>query len=303
MLAVVPAFLLADALHAAYIACAIDAWKDGVELTAEGVIAGCEAYELNADESAVTGTALLLVHGFNASPRHYEFVAPALAKRGFDCRVLRLPGFAEPSALGRDRDYRVWIEAVAEELRALKKEHARVGVVGHSLGGAVTLGVLLEGPELADFAVLVAPALAVSDERAPVLSTRTWHEVSRRLLLFTRVLRSPFPMDCQDPDRPEPLGRMPFSCTRIADELFHLMDHLGPRAERLETPLTMLVSRDDRIVDTPTAEAYFGRIGTEDKRLVVLEQSGHEALLDREWERVVEAIAERAAPNRDRQSD
>lgn len=292
LLALIPVFLLADGLHAAYVAYAIDAWKDGIEINADGIIDGCEAYDLPPAEG--TDTALLLVHGFNASPRHYDLVAPALAELGYHCRVMRLPGFAEPFTLGQDRSYKQWTGAVLEELRSLRSDHARVGVVGHSLGGAVTIGALLEDPRAADFAVLLAPAVAVSNSRAPILSTRTWHEISQRLFLFTDVLRTPYPMDIHAEGKTDHLGRMPFSSKSIADELFKLMDRNLVRPSEITTPLTMIVCQDDPIVDTPAAEAYFERIGSASNELIVLEDSGHEVPLDQEWPRVVEAIAERA---------
>lgn len=292
--------MLFDGVHATIVAAAVDSWVGDHEIDENGVIAGCEAYDLPADESAASDTALLLVHGFNASPRHYDRVAPALAGRGYPCRVMRLPGFAEPFTLHQDRDYREWTAAVREELKILRSKHARVGVVGHSLGGAVTLGVLLEEPDSADFAVLLAPAVAVSDSRAPLFSTRTWHEVSQRLFVFTRVLRTPFPMDCHADGQDDYLGRMPFSSSKIADELFKLMDRNAVRAAELTTPTTMFVCRGDPIVDSPAAEAYFRQIGAEDKELIVLEKSGHEVPLDQEWPRVVEAIVDRAETNASR---
>lgn len=296
VLLIIPAFVLVDALHAAYITSAVDAWASDAELDENGVIAGCEAYELAGAEGFDTETAILLVHGFNASPKHYDFVAPAIAEQGYHCHVMRLPGFAEPLALQQDRDSAEWTAAVATELAALRTTHARVGVVGHSLGGAVTIGTLLKDPGAADFAVLLAPAIAVSDARAPLLSTRSWHEVSQRLLLFTSVLQTPFPMDCHAEGRTDHPGRMPFSSAKIADALFGLMDDNLRRANELETPLTMIVCQGDPIVDSLAAENYFSQIAAKDKELIVLEDSGHEVPLDNEWPRVVEAIVERAKP-------
>lgn len=276
----------------------IEAWAGRAEINENGVIAGCEAYDLPPNEDNATDTAILLVHGFNASPRHWDLVAPALAERGNHCRVMRLPGFAEPLTLKRDRSFREWTNAVLKELEALRRGFPHVGVVGHSLGGAVTIGALIENPSAADFAVLVAPAVAVSDSRAPLFSTRTWHEVSQRLFVFTRVLRTPFPMDCRDPERNDHVGRMPFSSKSIADELFKLMDRNLESPDGLTTPLTMIACRGDPIVDTPAAQAYFERIGSSEKELIVLEESGHEVPLDLEWPAVVEAIVQRAGAAR-----
>lgn len=294
LFALVGVHLLGDAFYAAYVAASIDAYEASVERDPSGVLAGCDAYDLPPSGDAPAGVALLLVHGLNASPRHYDLLAPALAERGHHCRVMRLPGFAEPVHRYRESRADDWLAAVAEELAALRNQHERVGLVAHSLGGATAIGVLLDDPDAADFAVLLAPAVAVSCARSPLLSARGWHEVSDRTLLFTRVLKSPYEMDCRAPGRTDHVGRGKFTPKSIVGSLFELIDSNGPRAASFVTPFTMILSSDDPIVDTPAAQRYYAAAGTTDKELIVLERSGHALLLDQEWETVVEAIDRRA---------
>ena len=294
LLAFVTLHLLVDGLHAVYVAAAIDAWKDTIEIDAAGVLAGCDAYDFPPAGEGEAGGAVLFVHGFNASPRHWDLVAPAVGELGVQCRVMRLPGFVEPGALRKDHEASDWVAAVSTELATLRAKHDRVGVVGHSLGGAVTTRVLIDDPDAADYAVLVAPAVAVSNARAPVLSTRAWHEISQRTLVFTKVLKSPFPMDCRTPGRTDWPGRMPFTSTEVVDELFGLLDRNAPDAERFTTPVTVLLSATDRVVDTEAAAAYYERLGSPDKQKIVFDQSGHAVPLDSEWDRVVEAVTARA---------
>ncbi|MEQ8849858.1 alpha/beta fold hydrolase [Botrimarina sp.] len=291
--AVAVVWVVADGVHAAYIAWSYQAWVSEQRLTDDGVLVGCEAYTLPPADGASSRGAVLLVHGFNASPRHWDLIAPELADEGFHVRVMRLPGFAEPQSLWQERDADQWVAAVAAELAALRHEHERVGVVGHSLGGAVTIRTVIDHPAAADWAVLVAPAIAVSGARSPLLPTRAWHEIAEGLLVFSRVLVAPFPMDCRVPGRTDWPGRLPFASREVIDALFELLDRNLADAEQLTTPVTMLVAAEDRIVDTPAAAAYYQRLGAEQKRLVVLDASGHEAPLDRQWPRIVEAVKAR----------
>ncbi|QDV72268.1 alpha/beta hydrolase [Botrimarina mediterranea] len=293
--AFVPLHLLADMVYTAYVACAIDAWEETITRDLNGVIEGCDTFDVPPSGDADTDTAILLVHGLGASPQHYEFIAEDLAERGYHCRSVRLPGFAEPVAKYRESTSKAWLEKVRSELASLRKEHDRVGVVGHSLGGAVTIGVLLDDPQAADFAVLLAPAVEVSDARSPVLSARTWHEVSERSLVFVNVLSSPYPLDCRDPERSDHPGRTPFTPKAIVDQLFKLMDRNRGRAEEITVPTTVVVAIDDPIVDTPAAERFYEHLGSTDKDLVRLDNSGHEVTLDWQWEEVANAIAQRAS--------
>lgn len=288
--------LLVDGLHAAYVAASVGSWESTIERDDAGVLAGCDAYSLPAggDAEPAVDAAVLLVHGINASPRHYDLIAPALAERGVACRVMRLPGFAEPLPAYATTTADQWVAAVKRELETLRAGHARVGVVAHSLGGAVTIRALIDGPESADFAVLLAPAVAVSNSRSPVGTTRFWHDFGRTVFVFTRTLRSPYPMDCRDPNRNDHPGRTPFTPIAVVEELFGLTDRNRPEAERFVTPVSLFVSTTDPVVDTPAAKAYYGEIGSSDKRLIELGRSGHAVPLDVEWPRVVEEVAAHA---------
>lgn len=294
LLGIVAAQLLIDGIHAAYVAISLSDWESRIERDESGVLAGCEAYSLPAAGEPAVDAAVLLVHGINASPRHYDLIAPALAERGVACRVTRLPGFAEPLPAYAQTTADQWVASVKDELTALREQHDRVGLVAHSLGGAVAIRTLLDDPQAADFAVLLAPAVAVSNSRSPVGTTRFWHDFGRNVFLFTRTLRSPYPMDCRDPDRTDHAGRTPFTPIAVVEELFQLMDRNRTEAQRITTPLTVFVSTTDPVVDTPSAEAYFDGIDASDKRLVRLERSGHAIPLDQEWRSVVDEITRRA---------
>lgn len=291
-------FYVGDALYAAVVAYRVSAWESSVVRSPEGVLRGCEAYKLTVHGESEHDTAFLFVHGINASPKHYNRLAPELYSRGYSCRVMRLPGFAEPFAAYEKTTSDQWVGAVRDELAALRTEHDRVGIVAHSLGGAVTIGALLEDPEAADFAVLLAPAVEVSSSRSPIFSTRAWHEFATHVLVFTDTLSSPFTIDTRDPNITDWPGRTPFTPVAVVDELYGLMDRNRTRAMDFRTPVLMVLSRTDRVVDTPSCEAYYNALGAEQKSLLMLEESGHAIPVDQEWMRVVDSIDEFAAAMR-----
>ena len=75
--------------------------------------------------------AVLLVHGFNNSPRLWDFIAQELAEQGYHCRAMRLPGFAMTNEQYARSTIEDWIEAVQEEVATLKASHGRVHLVAH----------------------------------------------------------------------------------------------------------------------------------------------------------------------------
>lgn len=293
MLGVIAAVLVGDFVYSRVVANRAAAWEETVDRDAGGVQLHCGAYTLGEGN-----TALLFVHGINDSPRCFDNIARTLAEKNFTCRVMRLPGFAEPLDKYAAYGNRDWIAAVDAELRSLRADHERVGVVAHSLGGAVTIGQLFDRPESADFAVLLAPAVAVSNDRSPVLSTREWHEVGRRILLFTRITWSPFDLDCHDPKITDYPGRTPFTPLVVVDELFELMHANRGRAGEFQTPLLMVLSKQDRVIDWQAAKSFFDAAGSSEKQLMFLDDSGHAMTVDYGWPRVADAIAEFAEGER-----
>jgi pimeloyl-ACP methyl ester carboxylesterase len=106
------------------------------------------------DESG-SGDPLLLVHGLGTSRGVWRTAASELDR---SWRVLApdLPGFGESAPV--DGGFR--LDDAADAVAALVAEHGggRVDVVGHSLGGAVTIRLASRHPTLVRRLVLFAPA-------------------------------------------------------------------------------------------------------------------------------------------------
>jgi carboxylesterase len=280
-------WVLGDWVYSCVVARRIKNWEASLERDDEGVERGCRDYTIGSGETAV-----LLIHGINDSPACYRRMAPALAEEGFTCRVMRLPGFAEPVERYAQATKEQWLAAVKGEVESLRQDYGRVAIVAHSLGGAVTIAYLLEDPAAVDAVVLLAPAVEVSDRRSPLLSARAWHEIGRRLLWFTTVTSSPFPNDCRDPAQREYPGRTPFVPTAVVDQTFALLDNNRGRAAEFNAPLLMVLAKDDQVVDWEAAERFYRKASSEEKSIRFMEKSGHVIPLDYGWEDLTAEIAE-----------
>jgi len=281
-LALIAAWLTGDFVYSFRVARAVKAWEATQTRDESGVIEGAQAFSMGEGE-----TAILLVHGINASPCIWRNIAPALAAEGFAVRAMRLPGFAEPMSQYAAATKEDWLAAVDEEVARLRESHPRVILVGHSLGGAITIAYSLQHPKAVDALVLLAPAVEVSSERSPVLPVRCWHEFARWTLAFTWLTESPFEPDCHDPAGRVFVGQSPFTPVATVDETFAVIDHNRVRATEISVPLLMFVAEEDPAVDTLAARRYFDAAGSEWKRLIVLDESGHLIPVDYQWRLVV----------------
>jgi pyruvate dehydrogenase E2 component (dihydrolipoamide acetyltransferase) len=98
---------------------------------------------------------IVLIHGFTGSLDNWLFNHAALAQQRA-VYALDLPGHGQSSKDVGDGSLDMLIGAVQDWLDALQL--ARVHLVGHSLGGAVSLGIALRNPERVQSCTLIASA-------------------------------------------------------------------------------------------------------------------------------------------------
>jgi alpha-beta hydrolase superfamily lysophospholipase len=282
---VVAVWVVGDFIYSRVVLRQLDAYERSLSWDANGVRVDEDAFEVGQGR-----TALLMVHGINFSPVAYRNLAPELARHGFTCRAMRLPGFGMHVREYAAYDRTDWIDAIDQEVRDLAQRHDHVIVVAHSLGAAIVLRYVLERQPKLDGLVLIAPAIEVSNVRSPVFSTRFWHEFAKRTLLFTQIVLSPFEYDVHDPDVLPTIPRKQFTPRAVVDQTFALIDQNRGNASRIEIPLLMLVSPTDQVISTPAAEAYFEEWGSSLKFLQTQHDSGHLIPLDYGWRDAVSAI-------------
>ena len=278
-------WMLGDLGYSVYVARRLAAREEAIDRDDEGVESGCRGFTVGEGD-----TALLMIHGINSSPACFHKMAPALAEAGFTCRVMRLPGFAEPIDRYAAATKEDWLAAARREVEALRKNHRRVAVIGHSLGAAVALAPALDSPGWIDAQVLLAPGIAVSNRRSPILPTRAWHRFARHTLWFTTVTYSPFDDACRDPQGQDYPGHTLFTPQAVVEQTFQLLDANRPRAADLRAPLLVFLTRDDRVIDWQAAERFYDRAGSTPKEMCFLDNSGHAIPVDYQWEQVTTQI-------------
>lgn len=262
-------------------------WEAGVERDVNGVRVGCTAYTVGDGE-----TALLLVHGFGDAPPIFQKMAPALAGRGFTCRAIRLPGFAEPMDAYAQTSRERWLALVDEEVAALRRDHARVWLVGHSLGGTIALQYALDHPLDVAGVALLAPLLGVSGARSPVLPARTWFTLLNATLRFTTVVEDGMAHDTRAPEVPRDEFSDRFIPAAVYRGMFRLVDDVNQEAGEFDHPLLMILAEHDRVTDNRAAEGFFRAARSARKDLAFFSGSAHSLPVDPEWEKAVSRIAE-----------
>jgi carboxylesterase len=99
--------------------------------------------------------AALLIHGFPGTPLEMRPLADALNERGWTCRGILLPGFGTQIETLPQRAWTEWLDAVMDALSTLRRNHAPILLIGHSMGGSVAISAAARFP--VDGLVLLAP--------------------------------------------------------------------------------------------------------------------------------------------------
>lgn len=105
-------------------------------------------------ETKGTGPALIFIPGLNSGKETFRATCDYFQKN-YQCHLLQLPGFAgHPAIPGLQQDFLV---AMRDKVLAYINTHKlhKVTLVGHSLGGTLSLMLALKAPDLVDRLVIV----------------------------------------------------------------------------------------------------------------------------------------------------
>lgn len=126
------------------------------------------------------GPAIVMIHGLGGNLLHFDYALEACLAGEFRLILVDRPGSGYSTrAAGADATLTAQAAAIAKLIGALALE--RPLVVGHSLGGAVSLALALDHPDCVGGLALIAPLTHAQEEVSAVF---------RPLLVRSRLVRS-----------------------------------------------------------------------------------------------------------------
>ncbi len=245
---------------------------------------GAEAWSaVGTGERADTG--VVLVHGFTGNPKATRPLAEVLNEAGFGVDVVRLPGHGtSPKDMGTTR-WSDWRTAVTHAVDRALREHDRVVLLGHSMGGTLTLDLVAHRDDIAA-AIVVNPLVAAPPNPlakvAPVLQ-----------YLLPMVSRSVAGMPTDDIARPDVSeDAYPRVSTKASQSLLVALDGVRTGLPQVTVPLLVVSSRVDHTVDPVNGDILVEEVGSTQVQRVFLERSWHVPQLDWDRDEVEQAVVD-----------
>lgn len=213
-------------------------------------------------EVAGEGEPVILVHGLSGSTRWWTRNVPALAER-YRVYLVDLPGFGAMRRLRRrfvlsEAAYwlAAWMEAVGLE---------RADVVGHSMGGYISLRLAAQRPGTVRRLVLVAPAVLPAGKSL-------FGQILPLLLSVRYTTPSFLPVVARDALR---MG--PVTLWRAARDL--LVQDVREELRSVRAPTLLIWGENDTLV--PPSISHLLRREIPDSRLLIMKKIGHVPMFDR----------------------
>jgi len=221
---------------------------------------------------------VLVLHGFTGNPGSMRGLAEAVAAAGFHVEMPLLPGHGTAVEDMLPTRWADWLSAAEAAYQTLAARAGKVVVAGLSMGGALTLRLGADHPEIAGL-VCVNPA--TQPQAAEVV------QLIEDTLASGTELFPAIGSDIADPDTKESA----YDATPLRALLSLVNDGLAPLAgeyPRMRVPLLLMNSPQDHVVDPAQAEFLATTYGGPVER-VTLERSYHVATQDYDKELIFES--------------
>jgi carboxylesterase len=244
------------------------------------------AIDLNEFFFPGTRVSALLVHGLSGTPFEMRYLGDRLATSGVRVCGVRLAGHGgAPEELG-SATHAQWYESVVEGFERLHRYGDPVAVVGLSMGAVLAARLAADQGEAVAGVVMLSSAFFLPLwVRAPLKALAVLGPLADRIYL--RGKGSDIHDDAARGYHPS-ARLMPLSAVF---QLLELSAAVRPRLNRVTQPALVIHSRRDHTCPMRrNVDFVLGRLGSTQKRGVILEESFHVITVDSEKERVASEV-------------
>ena len=235
--------------------------------------------------------AILLFHGMTGSPFELKKYGQFLFTKGYDVYADCLPGHGDKVEEIYTVKYQDWLDFAYERFEYLNSKYDEVFVSGLCLGAVLALGVAEKYGEKVSGIVSLSTTLFLDGWRLP------WFSFLMPIALSTMIRFYYNYPEC------EPHGIKNLKTRKIVKklleksdvgmnyfpmsaiyELLKLSKVIRKKLKEISVPILLIHSKEDDLTSPKGAYLVYNKISSEDKNLIILEDSYHMVLYDNEKE-------------------
>lgn len=212
-------------------------------------------------------TGCLLVHGFTGAPKEMRWMGEYLADVGFSVLGVRLAGHATSSEEMIRTRYIDWMHSVEDGYHLLSGVADRIFLIGLSMGGALSL--------------LMSTKLEVDG----VIAMSTPYKIDLPSVKLAKIIAPFIPYASKSNDEPgatwfdqdawKDHTSYPKNPLRSVVEIALLLEEMRDSLPAVTAPTLLVHSRNDSYVHSDSMTHIYNFLGTEDKEMMWVTESGH----------------------------
>jgi len=240
---------------------------------------------------------VVIVHGFGEHSGRYSELTESLLQRGFNVSSFDQRGHGRSSGIAghinRFADYQRDLAVVIES--AIARGPKPLFLIGHSMGGLITLRYLACQAQSIGGAVVSAPLLgfAVQIPKFKAFIGKATGLIAPRLRMANEI--DPAVLS-RDPEvgrayAADPLVRRVVSA-RWFNEALRAMKEMPAAAPAISAPMLVLHGTDDRLAGVGATRSVFDLIGSMDKELIVYPGFYHELFNEPERQQIFQTVGD-----------
>ncbi len=222
---------------------------------------------------------VLLVHGFTGLPAELFLLGEFLNGAGFTVLCPRLAGHGtdENNLMRTTRDD--WFNSVLDGFHLLCGACEKIFVVGHSMGGLLTLKLSTE-KNLSKIVTLAAPIFI--DEGLGLKNLPPREFCGNACIVQPRRKLNDVPRAANEVYKKTPLISV--------HELVALIDEVKNFLPKVNAPILIMHGEDDHTAQPRSARFIMDNVGSPDKKIITVPNSGHLLPLDENRDFVFDGI-------------